>query len=130
MSWEVILHQEVHDWFLDLAEKDPESAHLVSEAIDLLAESGPTLGRPLADRVNRSRHHNMKELRPGSVGTTEIRVLFAFDPERHALLLVAGDKNGSWNSWYDRNIPIADDRFDRHLRDLGERRPGEESWTT
>lgn len=69
----------------------------------------------------------MKELRPGSVGATEIRLLFAFDPERQALLLVAGDKNGSWNSWYDRNILIADDRYDRHLHDLDERRPGKKS---
>lgn len=118
MSWEIILCKEVHDWYLDLAEKDPDSAHLVEQAIDLLAESGPTLGRPMVDRVNRSRHHNMKELRPGSVGSSEIRMLFAFDPKRQALIMVAGDKNGSWNSWYDRNIPIADERFDQHLDDL------------
>ncbi|UWE13564.1 type II toxin-antitoxin system RelE/ParE family toxin [Actinacidiphila bryophytorum] len=113
-----MLHQDVHDWYLDLARKDPESAHLVEQAIDLLADTGPTLGRPLADRVSGSRHHNMKELRPGSVGATEIRILFAFDPQRQALILVAGDKSGSWNSWYDRNIPVADDRFDEHLDTL------------
>ncbi|MEV0034439.1 type II toxin-antitoxin system RelE/ParE family toxin [Streptomyces sp. NPDC050804] len=119
MSWEIILCKEVHDWYLDLAEKEPESAHLVEQAIDLLAERGPTLGRPLVDRVSRSRHHNMKELRPGSVGSSEIRMLFAFDPARQALIMVAGDKNGSWNTWYDRNIPVADERFDQHLDDLG-----------
>jgi hypothetical protein len=118
VSWEIILCKEVHDWYLDLAEKDPESAHLVGAAIDLLAEKGPTLARPIADRVNQSRHHHMKELRPGSVGSSEIRVLFAFDPRRQALILVAGDKNGSWNTWYHRNIPIADDRFDEHLEYL------------
>jgi hypothetical protein len=63
----------------------------------------------------------MKELRPGSVGSSEIRMLFAFDPQRQALILVAGDKNGSWNTWYDRNIPIADDRFDKHLDNLNDR---------
>ena len=53
-----------------------------------------------------------KELRPGSAGRSEIRVLFAFDPKRRAILLVAGDKAGKWKQWYDKNIPIADDRFD------------------
>ncbi|MDX6329981.1 MAG: hypothetical protein QOI83_2364 [Streptomycetaceae bacterium] len=47
-------------------------------------------------------------------------MLFAFDPQRQALILVAGDKNGSWNTWYDRNIPIADDRFDKHLDNLND----------
>ncbi|WP_325051380.1 type II toxin-antitoxin system RelE/ParE family toxin [Streptomyces corynorhini] len=47
-----------------------------------------------------------------------MRILFAFDPRRQALIMVAGDKRGSWNAWYDRNIPVADDRFDRHLDEL------------
>jgi len=37
----------------------------------------------------------MKELRPPSSGTTEIRLLFAFDPRREAIFLVAGDKAGN-----------------------------------
>ena len=57
----------------------------------------------------------MKELRPGSAGRSEIRILFAFDPKRRAILLVAGDKAGRWNQWYTQHIPIADDRFDEWL---------------
>ena len=57
----------------------------------------------------------MKELRPPSAGATEVRVLFAFDPERHAVLLVAGDKSGRWATWYRDAIPLADRRFDEHL---------------
>lgn len=53
----------------------------------------------------------MKELRPGSTGSTEIRILFAFDPNRRAILLVAGDKSGNWSKWYDDNIPVAEDRY-------------------
>ncbi|HRD61156.1 MAG TPA: type II toxin-antitoxin system RelE/ParE family toxin [Nocardioides sp.] len=56
--------------------------------------------------------HNMKELRPSA---TSVRILFIFDPERQAVLLVAGDKAGNWSGWYDENIPIADDRYDRWL---------------
>jgi hypothetical protein len=47
----------------------------------------------------------MKELRPGSAGSTEVRILFCFDPRRQAILLVAGDKSGQWQDWYKRAIP-------------------------
>jgi hypothetical protein len=72
--WEVGLHAEVEAWFLDLCRNDPVSADLVAEAIDLLTEQGPALGRPLADRIQASKFHNMKELRPGSSGATEVRL--------------------------------------------------------
>ena len=64
----------------------------------------------------------MKELRPGSTGRTEIRVLFAFDLERKAMLLVGGDKSTDWQGWYTTNIPVADDRFDEHQSAI-ERKP-------
>lgn len=63
----------------------------------------------------------MKELRPGSSGRTELRLLFAFDPDRRAIFLVAGDKAGNWRRWYTQNIAVADDRFDAHLRGLKEK---------
>ena len=66
------------------------------------------------DAVVSSRHSNMKELRPGSTGRTEVRALFAFDRERRAILLVGGDKSEDWRNWYRINVPIADDRFDEH----------------
>ena len=60
----------------------------------------------------------MKELRPGSAGRSEIRILFAFDPQRQAVLLVAGDKAGKWQRWYKQAVPLADDRFDEHREHL------------
>lgn len=60
----------------------------------------------------------MKELRLGSAGRSEVRILFAFDPQRRAILLVAGDKQGVWSKWYRKAIPIADDRYDEHLKSL------------
>jgi hypothetical protein len=59
--------------------------------------------------------HNLKELRPGSAGKTEIRILFIFDPQRHAILLVAGDKAGNWTRWYRDAIKLAEDRYTRFL---------------
>jgi hypothetical protein len=69
----------------------------------------------MVDRVKGSDYHNMKELRPASTGRSEIRILFAFDPRRHAILLVAGDKAGDWERWYDTNIPVADKRYAEHV---------------
>jgi len=60
----------------------------------------------------------MKELRPGSAGSTEVRLIFAFDPAREAIFLVGGDKSGQWKEWYQVAIPLADERFEQHLMDL------------
>jgi hypothetical protein len=67
------------------------------------------------DRITGSSLHNLKELRPGSAGKTEIRILFIFDPQRHAILLVAGDKAGNWTRWYRDAIKLAEDRYTRFL---------------
>jgi hypothetical protein len=45
-------------------------------------------------------------------------VLFAFDPRRHAILLLGGDKSGEWEQWYPTAIPAADVLYDAHLREL------------
>lgn len=112
MTWDVRLWEDVASWVLGL---DEETYQLVAAAITRLESEGPSLGRPTADRIEGSRHHNMKELRPGSSGRSEVRILFAFDPRRRAILLVAGDKAGQWEQWYERNVPMADDRFDEWL---------------
>jgi hypothetical protein len=67
----------------------------VADAIDQLALEGPDARRPLADRVQGSRFHNMKELRPPSSGRTEIRLLFAFDPTRERFSWLRGTKRAT-----------------------------------
>ena len=109
----------VDDW---LATLDEKSYELIVAALEVLAEQGPSLGRPLADSIVGSTYRNMKELRTGSSGRSEVRILFAFDPARKAILLVAGDKAGNWQKWYRTNIPLADERYRQHLDRLkGER---------
>jgi hypothetical protein len=115
LTWEID-YTLIIDWLDGL---DERSRHQVVVAAEALATYGPNLGRPLVDTVKASRHKNMKELRPGSSGRSELRILFAFDPERQAVFLVAGDKRGDWKKWYDRNIPVADRLFDEHLKGLG-----------
>lgn len=97
---------------------DQADAEALLAAIRILRNHGPALGRPLVDTVKSSQHKNMKGLRPGSTSRTEVRVLFAFDPKRRAILLVGGDKSNAWARWYEVNVPIADKRYDAHLGHL------------
>ncbi|MCY4548477.1 MAG: type II toxin-antitoxin system RelE/ParE family toxin [Defluviicoccus sp.] len=87
----------------------------------LLEHFGPQLGRPRVDTLNGSRHPNMKEMRFDSADGTW-RLAFAFDPERKAILLVAGNKSGGGSRRFYRTlIAEADARFDRHLARLAEK---------
>jgi hypothetical protein len=73
---------------------------------------------PEVDTLNESKYANMKELRFKADGGVW-RVAFAFDPERNAVLLVAGDKSGtSEKKFYKRLIEKADKRYKEHLDNL------------
>jgi hypothetical protein len=96
---------------------EPALAAAVYAAIEHLETKGPALGRPLADRIKGSRHRQMKELRPRSGSRVAIRILFAFDPARQAILLVSGNKANDWKGWYEIAIPEADAALDRWLED-------------
>jgi len=111
MAWAVEFTDEFEAWWNVLSEGEQVD---VAASVRLIEELGPALGRPHVDTVQGSRHPNMKELRVQHSGRP-YRVLFAFDPLRSAILLLGGDKTGDAR-WYDRNIPIADDLFDDHLR--------------
>jgi len=115
MTLELYLTDEVDDWLDALAASDRDSYRQVVAAIEVLADAGPSLGRPLVDKVKHSHLHNLKELRPGSGGTSEVRVLFMFDPWRSAILLVAGDKAGNWSGWYRTAIPQAELLYEEYL---------------
>lgn len=117
-AWEIDV-ELIDGW---LAATDSETYDQILAALRVLALEGPRLGRPLVDSIVGSRHKNMKELRPGSSGRSEVRILFAFDPNRRAIMLLAGDKQGAWAKWYRKNVPIADDRYDGHLKTLSKKK--------
>ncbi|MBS1823366.1 MAG: type II toxin-antitoxin system RelE/ParE family toxin [Acidobacteria bacterium] len=111
-------------WIVELADEfEPEFMKLATEVQDealavmrLLQQFGPQLGRPRVDTLKNSRHANMKELRFDADGGVW-RIAFAFDPERKAILLVAGDKSGGGEQrFYRELIRKADIRFDAHLK--------------
>ena len=80
MAYLLVMTPEIRAWLHDLRKRDRASAIQVGQAIGMLLEAGPELGRPLADRIHHSRLSNLKELRPGSAGRSEIRILYIFDP--------------------------------------------------
>ncbi|OJU28351.1 MAG: addiction module toxin RelE [Alphaproteobacteria bacterium 64-6] len=121
MEWEVEFHSAFEAEVLTF-ERDVRVALIA--APKLLSDYGPQLGRPHADTLKGSKHANMKELRfEGSDG--EWRAAFAFDPERKAIVLVAGDKSGvSQKRFYKTLIAKADLRFSEHLESLKSAKKG------
>ncbi|WP_449061977.1 type II toxin-antitoxin system RelE/ParE family toxin [Planomonospora algeriensis] len=114
-EWEIFFTDEVGEFLDTLSETDHASHKPVNQAILILERNGPAEGRPLVDTVTGSTIPNMKELRPGSTGRSEIRILFVFDPWRAAILLVAGDKAGNRQRWYRTAIPRAERLYDLYL---------------
>lgn len=123
MAWSIIVVEPALSWLHRLRQDDRGTLILISQAIEALKIEGPALGRPLVDMIKGSRLANLKELRPGSSGSSEVRLLFVFDPQRHAVILVGGDKSGNWRGWYRTAIPLAEGSYADHLKRLAEKGP-------
>lgn len=100
------MHEEFAEWF----NKEPLKAQeKIGIEILCIKEFGPILGRPKVDSIKNSKIKNLKELRI-QVSGRPYRILFVFDEERQAILLVGGDKSND-KKWYARNIKIAEKRY-------------------
>jgi hypothetical protein len=119
MTWTVVVVEPARTWLHSLRRTDRATLIQIAEALDALVEEGSALGRPLVDTLRGSQLANLKELRPGSSGSTEVRLLFVFDPERQAVILVGGDKAGNWSRWYREAIPVAETAYEEHLKRSG-----------
>ena len=119
--WEVATTDEFDGWFASLG----ESAQIeIIAKVELLKLLGPQLGRPHADTLNGSKHANMKELRADTMDQV-LRIAFAFDPRRSAILLLGGNKSGmSQKLFYKRLIARADDLYDEHLKQIAASKKG------
>lgn len=113
MAWDVEYTHEFGMWWDSLTEEEQDK---VAVAVHALEEVGPSLTFPLSSGIQDSRHTHMRELRIQK-GGRPLRVLYAFDPERVAILLLGGDKTGD-DRWYEVNVPLADRLYDKHLREL------------
>jgi hypothetical protein len=112
MMWEIVFHREFETWFFEL---DVEVQTSIAMVLDVLEEQGAALGRPYVDTIKGSAFTNMKELRVQHDGDP-YRILFAFDPQRQAVLLIGGNKRGD-KRWYDVNIPIAERLYQEYLEE-------------
>jgi hypothetical protein len=115
VAYEVEVTDEWLAWFEELTASEQEE---MAAVIGLLESQGPHLPFPYSSGVTSSRHSHMRELRKQIHGRP-FRTLYAFDPRRVAILLIAGDKTGD-DRWYEIYIPRADDLYDDHLETLEE----------
>jgi hypothetical protein len=113
MEWPVEYTDEFGVWWdkLTEAERASTDAH-----VRKLEQRGPNLPFSFSSGIAGSRHAHMRERRVQS-GGKPLRVFYAFDPRRMAILLIGGDKTGD-KRFCERMIPIADDLYDAHLAEL------------
>lgn len=113
VTWNVEYTDEFGDWWMTLTESQQDDVEAI---VRLLEQKGPRLPFPYSSGINGSRHAHMRELRVQS-GGDPLRVFYAFDPRRTAILLVAGSKTGD-RRFYARMIPLADRLYDQYLDEL------------
>lgn len=106
---EVVGTDEFRDWFLAL---DEDTARSVDHGVELLAAKGVSLGYPYSSQL-KGTSQPLRELRI-QAGGRPIRVFYAFDPTRDAVLLLGGDKTGD-TRFYERMIPQAEKIWLRYL---------------
>jgi hypothetical protein len=113
MACEVEYTDEFGSWWTTLTETEQDD---VAAIVTLLESRDVRLGFPHSSGIIGSRHAHMRELRVQS-GGRPIRVFYAFDPLRAAILLIGGDKTGD-DRFYEKFVPVADDLYDAHLAEL------------
>lgn len=114
-EWDVEFTDEFGNWWATLEESAQDA---VARVVRLLELDGPHLGFPYSSDIRGARLGGLRELRAQHRGAP-LRVLYAFDPRRTAILLLGGDKSDDVR-WYERAVPIAEARYAAHLRLLRE----------
>lgn len=112
-TWAVEGTDVFASWFVGLGDDEQVS---VGRIVELLVQHGPVLPFPYSSGVEGSRHAHLRELRIQHRGRP-LRVLYAFDPRRTAVLLLGGDKTGD-ERWYEVNIPRADALYETYIAEL------------
>lgn len=113
MKWEVEYTNEFECWWKTLNQSEQED---IVAVVTLLEEKGTQLPFPFSSGIKDSKYSHMRELRVQSQ-TNPIRILYAFDPRRTAILLIGGNKRGD-KRWYKTYLPIADKLYHEHLIEL------------
>lgn len=106
---EVVGTDEFEAWYLGLTEPDQAATYRV---VSLLETLGLGLGHPYSSAINGSKYA-LRELRVQSMGHP-LRIFYAFDPRRDAVLILGGDKTGD-DRFYERMVPLCEGIFATYL---------------
>lgn len=114
LVWEVEITDECREWYeaFDLDTRDR-----LGDAIQTLAFTGPTMGRPTVGHIVNGGVPGLSELRVGSM-----RILFTFSPRSVVILLWGADKSEhGWKNWYAKEgIPMAQRLYAEYLAELAD----------
>lgn len=116
MTYVLAMTPEVRVWLHGLRTRDRASAIQAGQATACCSNPGRSWAARSPTAPATSRLSNLKELRPGSAGRSEIRTLYIFDPPAEHVLPVAGDKAGQREAWYRQAIPLAEQRDEDNLK--------------
>jgi hypothetical protein len=103
---------ELEQWIEGLSHREQK---VVLQVVKILEQMGVALGEPYSSALKGAKH-SLRELRPKR-GGSPLRIIYAFDPKREALLLLGGDK-GADKRFYERAIPKAERLWEAHLARL------------
>jgi hypothetical protein len=113
---EVIATDEFAEWYEELDEADTKA---VVRVVGLLEARGVSLGFPYSSEIKGSRYA-LRELRVQS-GGRPLRILYAFDPKRQAVLVMGADKTGMDDErFYETYVPKAESLWIEYLKDIEE----------
>lgn len=113
MAWNVEYTDEFGTWYDALREEIQDD---IDRMVGVLEARGPQLPFPYSSGIEGSRHDHMRELRVQS-GGKPIRIFYAFDPRRTAILLIGGDKTGD-KRFYESMIPVVDRLYGDYIAEL------------
>jgi hypothetical protein len=109
---EVIATDEFAEWYRSIAD---QQADAVAVAVERLEQLGLGLGFPYSSAV-RGATFALRELRI-KTGGRALRVMYAFDPKRQAVLLLGGDKSGE-KGFYERLVGKAEKVWKAYLAEV------------
>lgn len=111
---EIQATEEFEAWYMELSRQDTEA---VDFAVELLQAKGVTLGHPYSSDIKGTKLA-LRELIAQS-GGRPLRIFYAFDPLRRAVLLLGGDKTGD-QRFYETFVPRAERIWREYLAGLEE----------
>lgn len=113
MPCDIEYTNEFGQWWQELTANQQAD---VTTIVELLALKGTALPFPYSSGIKKSKHSHLRELRVQSEGKP-LRIFYAFDPRRAAILLIGGDKTGN-DRFYNEYIPIADRLYDVYIEEI------------